>query len=46
MRSFIAGARLSQAQVTSAEFDAELASMFTKGSAFTRFLCDAIEIPF
>ncbi len=46
MRSFIGGARLSQAQVTSAGFDAELASMFTKGSAFTRFLCDAIEIPF
>ena len=46
MKSFIAGARLSQAQVTSEGFDAELASMFTKGSAFTRFLCDAVEIPF
>ncbi len=46
MRSFIAGGRLSQAQVTSAGFDAELASMYTKGSAFARFLCDAVEIPF
>ncbi len=45
-KSFIAGTRLSQAQVTSSEFDAELARMFTKASAFTRFLCDAIGIPF
>lgn len=46
MKSFIAGARLSQAQVTSEGFDAELAGMFTKASAFTRFLCDAVGIPF
>ncbi|MEE9177249.1 MAG: TIGR02453 family protein [Acidimicrobiia bacterium] len=46
MRSFIAGARLSQARVTSTGFDADLASMFKKASPFTRFLCDAIEIPF
>ncbi|MFB3044133.1 MAG: DUF2461 domain-containing protein [Acidimicrobiia bacterium] len=46
MKSFIAGARLSQAQVTSVGFDAELARMFTKASAFTRFLCDAVGIPF
>ncbi len=46
MKSFIAGTRLSQAQVTSVGFDAELARMFTKASAFTRFLCDAVGIPF
>ena len=46
MKSFIAGGRLSQAQVTSEGFDAELAGMFTKASAFTRFLCDAVGIPF
>jgi len=46
MRTFIAGARLSQARVTSTGFDAELASMFKKASPFTRFLCNAIEIPF
>lgn len=46
LKSFIAGARLTQTQVASAGFDAELASMFTNASAFTRFLCDAIEIPF
>ncbi len=45
-KSFIAGARLSQAQVTSKGFDAELAAMFTKASAFTRFLCDAVGVPF
>ena len=46
MKSFIAGARLSQAQVTSEGFDAELAGTFTKASAVTRFLCDAVGIPF
>jgi uncharacterized protein (TIGR02453 family) len=46
LKSFIAGARLSQAQVTSKGFDAELAAMFTKASAFTRFLCNAVGVPF
>jgi uncharacterized protein (TIGR02453 family) len=46
MKSFIAAARLSQAQVTSEGFDAELASMFKRSSAFTRFLCNAVGIPF
>ncbi|MFV1962362.1 MAG: DUF2461 domain-containing protein [Acidimicrobiia bacterium] len=45
-KSFIAGARLSQAQVTSKGFDAELAAMFAKASSFTRFLCDAMGVPF
>ncbi len=45
-KSFIAGARLSQARVTSKGFDAELAAMFTKASSFTRFLCDAMGVPF
>jgi uncharacterized protein (TIGR02453 family) len=46
LKSFIAGTRLSQTRVTSAGFDAELAAMFTKASAFTRFLCNAVGIPF
>ena len=46
MRSFMAGARLSQSQVTSAGFDAELASMYAKSSPFTRFLCNSLEVPF
>jgi uncharacterized protein (TIGR02453 family) len=46
MKSFMAGASLSQKQVTSAGFDETLAGMFTKASGFTRFLCEAIELPF
>jgi uncharacterized protein (TIGR02453 family) len=46
MKSFIAGATLSQKQVTSSGFDEVLAGMFTKASGFTRFLCEALELPF
>ena len=46
MKSFIAGSQLSQAQVTSAGFDEELAAMFTKAGEFIRFLCNAVGIPF
>ena len=46
MKSFIAGSQLSQAQVTDARFGEELAAMFTKAREFTRFLCDAVGIPF
>jgi uncharacterized protein (TIGR02453 family) len=46
MKSFIAGANLTQKQVTTAGFDQELAAMFTKASRLTRFLCDALDVPF
>jgi hypothetical protein len=46
MKSFIAGAKLSQSLVTSAGFDEQLASMFTRASRFTAFICDAISVPF
>lgn len=46
MKSFIAGANLSQKQVTGAGFDQELASMFKTAGGFTRFLCDALDLPF
>lgn len=45
-KSFIAGARISQNQVTGEGFDLELAAMFRKASNYTRFLCDAIGVPF
>lgn len=46
LKSFIATARLNQKQVTSAGFEAELEGMFKKASGLTRFLCDAIGVPF
>ena len=46
MKSFIAGARISQAQVTSGGFDSHLAGMFQKASNLTSFLCDAVGVPF
>jgi uncharacterized protein (TIGR02453 family) len=46
MKSFIAGATLSQKQVTSPGFDEALAGMFNKASGFTRFLCESLELPF
>lgn len=46
LRSFIAGAGLSQRQVTSSGFESELAAMYRKASNFTSFLCQAIGIPF
>ena len=46
MRSFIAGTNLTQKQVTGAGFDEQLAGLFTRASRFTRFLCDALAVPF
>jgi len=46
MKSFMAGATLTQGQVTTAGFDQDLASMFTRASRFTGFLCDALGLPF
>ena len=46
MKSFIAGANLTQKQVTSAGFDEELASMFSGAGRFTGFLCGALGLPF
>jgi uncharacterized protein (TIGR02453 family) len=46
MKTFIAGAGLTQKAVTSAGFDRELAVRFAKAAPFTRFLCDAIGVPF
>ncbi len=46
MKSFIAGASLTQKTVTTAGFDQDLASMFKRASGFTNFLCDALGIPF
>lgn len=46
MKSFIAGAKLSQTKVTSAGFDADLASMYKKATGYTRFLCEAIGVAF
>lgn len=45
-KSFIAGTRLTQAKVTSAGFDADLAALYKKASNYTAFLCSAIGVPF
>jgi len=46
MKSFIAGARLTQKQVTDAEFAGRLGKMFKNASDLTGFLCGAIGVPF
>jgi uncharacterized protein (TIGR02453 family) len=46
LKSFIAGANLSQKQVTGTGFDQQLAGMFAKASRFTLFLCEALGLPF
>lgn len=46
LRSFTAGARLSQRLITSREFGDELLGMFQKAGPFTRFLCQAIGVPY
>lgn len=45
-KSFIAGTSLTQAKVTSADFDADLAALYMKASNYTAFLCSAIGVPF
>lgn len=46
MKSFIAGATLTQKRVASSDFDQDLASMYARASDYTRFLCNALGIPF
>lgn len=46
LKSFIAGATLTQRTVTSSGLGDELHGLFVKASSFTRFLCDAIAVPF
>lgn len=46
MKSFIAGSRLTQRQVTSSDFVPDLAGMFRKAGPFTGFLCSAIGVQF
>jgi uncharacterized protein (TIGR02453 family) len=46
LKSFIAGAKLNQKQVTSDGFDTELGRLFKKSSGLAEFLCDAIGVAF
>lgn len=46
LRSFIAGARLSQHDVTSSTFGDDLTERFKKSAPFARFLCDALGVAF
>jgi uncharacterized protein (TIGR02453 family) len=46
LKSFMAGAKLTQKFVTSSDFDQELASMFEKAGPFNAFLCKAIGLPY
>jgi uncharacterized protein (TIGR02453 family) len=46
LRSFTAGHRLTQVQVTSPEFDDLLARTFKAASGYTAFLCAAIGLPY
>lgn len=46
LRSFTAGARLTQRAVTSNDFGDELLNSFRKAAPYTRFLCEAIGVRF
>lgn len=46
LKSFMAGARITQKTATSARFTEDLHAMFEKAAPFTRFLCDAVGVPF
>jgi uncharacterized protein (TIGR02453 family) len=46
MKSFVAGARLTQKQVTSPGFAEDLGTMYVSAGPFASFLCDAIGVPF
>ncbi len=46
MKTFVAGARLSQKQVTSASFADDLAAMYSTAAPFAGFLCHAVGVPF
>jgi uncharacterized protein (TIGR02453 family) len=45
-KDFIASARLSQAQITSDHFMADIADGFQRAAPFMRFLCEAVDVPF
>lgn len=45
-KSFVAGARLSQKQVTASGFDTDLAGMYQRASGFAGFLCSAVGLPY
>jgi uncharacterized protein (TIGR02453 family) len=46
LKTFTAGTRLTQKSVTSAGFADELVTTFASAGPYTRFLCDAIGVPF
>lgn len=46
LKSFTAGSRLTQKYVLSATFSDDLYESFKKAGPYTRFLCDAIGVPF
>ncbi len=46
LRSFSAGTRLNQKMVTSSSLPADLAKMFKLAAPYTRFICQAIGVPF
>jgi len=46
MKSFVAGANLTQASVTTASFPDELSARFGKAGPFARFLCEAVGLAF
>ena len=46
LKSFTAGTRLTQKFVTSASFADEALKLFKRAAPYTRFLCDAIGVPF
>lgn len=46
LRSFSAGTRLTQKTVTSSTLPAELAKTFKLAAPYTRFICEAIGVPF
>jgi uncharacterized protein (TIGR02453 family) len=46
LKSFVAGTRLTQREVTSSEFTDTLLKSFKETAPLTRFLCEAIGVPF
>lgn len=46
LKSFTAGAKITQKTVTSADFGNELLKQFKVAAPYTRFLCEAIGVPF
>jgi uncharacterized protein (TIGR02453 family) len=46
MKSFVAGRSLTHKEVTSAGFMDDLAAMYRHATAFTRFLCETLGLPF